>query len=331
MMKYTSFFILVLVIGVVFATAKKYNKYDDEENDEGYGKYHKNAYYDDDEENDEGYEKYHKNAYYDEEDEEDEDYGHHKTHKKYKYKDNEDDEEDEDYKPKKHKYYDDEEEDEDYYKPKKGKKYQYDDEEEDESYYKPKKSYKHGYGYTPEEHDDYDHGDYGHEIFKKDSNGGDYIPHLHPRYDLLQDLRVEGIVSDKSKFVGTLTVTGAKYEKNTLYFKGYVIEDGSTKKILFDWTPGSIEVPLEVEEPKKRQVTPPGCSILNLVLGPLNLNLLGLVVSLNTVVLNIVANTGANNLLGNLLCGIAGLLNNTSLAGLTATLTGILNGIVSGL
>ncbi len=51
------------------------------------------------------------------------------------------------------------------------------------------------------------------------------------------------------------------------------------------------------------------CNILNLTLGPLDLNLLGLQVHLNQVVLNITAQPGAGNLLGNLLCDVAGLLN----------------------
>src|SRR5262245_9562737 len=53
------------------------------------------------------------------------------------------------------------------------------------------------------------------------------------------------------------------------------------------------------------------CDVLNLVLGPLDLNLLGLEVHLNRVVLDIVARTGAGNLLGNLLCAVAGLLDGT--------------------
>jgi hypothetical protein len=51
------------------------------------------------------------------------------------------------------------------------------------------------------------------------------------------------------------------------------------------------------------------CEILNLVLGPLDLNLLGLEVHLDQVVLNITANPGPGNLLGNLLCAVANLLN----------------------
>ena len=51
------------------------------------------------------------------------------------------------------------------------------------------------------------------------------------------------------------------------------------------------------------------CEILDLVLGPLNLDLLGLVVTLDTVHLNITAEQGPGNLLGNLLCAVAGLLD----------------------
>ena len=51
------------------------------------------------------------------------------------------------------------------------------------------------------------------------------------------------------------------------------------------------------------------CEILTLVLGPLHLELLGLVIDLNQVVLEITAEPGPGNLLGNLLCGIAGLLD----------------------
>ncbi|MGO4597919.1 ABC transporter substrate-binding protein [Terrabacter sp. 2RAF25] len=66
------------------------------------------------------------------------------------------------------------------------------------------------------------------------------------------------------------------------------------------------------------------CDILNLVLGPLHLNVLGLVVDLNQVVLNITGATGAGNLLGNLLCGIAGLLDGNGLSGLTNLLNRLL-------
>jgi hypothetical protein len=51
------------------------------------------------------------------------------------------------------------------------------------------------------------------------------------------------------------------------------------------------------------------CDILKLRLGPLHLDVLGLVVDLNRVVLDITAEPGPGNLLGNLLCAVAGLLD----------------------
>jgi len=69
---------------------------------------------------------------------------------------------------------------------------------------------------------------------------------------------------------------------------------------------------------------PDACNVLNLVLGPLNLNLLGLVVTLNQVHLNITAVPGS--LLGDLLCDVANLLNSGgALSGLSALLNEILS------
>jgi hypothetical protein len=67
------------------------------------------------------------------------------------------------------------------------------------------------------------------------------------------------------------------------------------------------------------------CDILRLVLGPLDLNLLGLRVQLNRVVLNITGETGPGNLLGNLLCAIAGLLDR---GGLLSIIRNLLNAIL---
>ena len=74
------------------------------------------------------------------------------------------------------------------------------------------------------------------------------------------------------------------------------------------------------------------CQILNLVLGPLDLNLLGLRIQLNQVVLNITAIAGAGNLLGNLLCAVANLLNaGGPLANLLTQLSTLLNQILGAL
>ena len=76
-------------------------------------------------------------------------------------------------------------------------------------------------------------------------------------------------------------------------------------------------------------ITPLGratCDILSLVLAPLDLDLLGLQVHLDRVVLNIVAVSGAGNLLGNLLCAVTGLLDQ---GGLLTQVSQILNAILA--
>jgi hypothetical protein len=76
---------------------------------------------------------------------------------------------------------------------------------------------------------------------------------------------------------------------------------------------------------------PSSCQILNLTLGPLDLNLLGLVVHLDTVHLTITAVPGPGNLLGNLLCAVAGLLDNNNLGNALAALLNQIIGILNGL
>ena len=70
--------------------------------------------------------------------------------------------------------------------------------------------------------------------------------------------------------------------------------------------------------------TTSSCTILHLVLGPINLNVLGLQVTTNQIVLDISAIPGPGNLLGNLLCDIANLLNNPN-----QTLVGLLNNLIN--
>jgi hypothetical protein len=67
------------------------------------------------------------------------------------------------------------------------------------------------------------------------------------------------------------------------------------------------------------------CDILNLDLGPINLDLLGLVVDLSPVSLDVTAVPGPGNLLGNLLCAVVGLLDQGPAGGQG----GILNQLLS--
>ncbi len=70
------------------------------------------------------------------------------------------------------------------------------------------------------------------------------------------------------------------------------------------------------------------CTILTVDVGAVHLNLLGLVVDLAPIHLNITAQQGAGNLLGNLLCSVANLLNNN---GPVQGIAGLLNNILRNL
>lgn len=105
-------------------------------------------------------------------------------------------------------------------------------------------------------------------------------------------------------FVGTVTVTGVQVVNGVLQavveISGNVVNGLGAPVAGSPITQNNLAVPLQVTGT---------CEILNLVLGPLDLNLLGLQIHLNQVVLTIVAVSGAGNLLGNLLCAVANLLN----------------------
>jgi hypothetical protein len=82
------------------------------------------------------------------------------------------------------------------------------------------------------------------------------------------------------------------------------------------------EVPAAAQLPP----IPNACEILDLVPGPIRLDLLGLVVRTNRINVRIDAVPGPGNLLGNLLCAITGLLDppTTSASDLAAALSAIL-------
>jgi hypothetical protein len=73
------------------------------------------------------------------------------------------------------------------------------------------------------------------------------------------------------------------------------------------------------------------CRILDLTLGPLHLDLLGLVVDLNQVHLTITAQQGPGNLLGNLLCAVANLLNGSGSPTALQQIANLLNQILGNL
>ena len=119
-------------------------------------------------------------------------------------------------------------------------------------------------------------------------------------------------------FVGSFTPTTFTNQNGTLAVTGLVT--GTLTTLTGTTVPVSQTVTTTVQN-----ATASGtCDILNLVLGPLHLDVLGLVVDLNQVVLGITAQSGAGNLLGNLLCAVAGLLDGTGTSNLAALLNRLL-------
>lgn len=147
---------------------------------------------------------------------------------------------------------------------------------------------------------------------------------------------VVGRTSEGGKVTGSFTPTRFVQRDGVLYAKGFLKgkikdRDGSVTKFS-----GIKKLP--VKKINGQSVTDArtadraaACDILNLVLGPLDLNILGLQVSLQRVVLDIVAVAGAGQLLGNLLCAVAGLLDGGPLAGLLGQLGNLLNQILAAL
>ena len=115
-------------------------------------------------------------------------------------------------------------------------------------------------------------------------------------FNLLRFTVVDGVLTAVGTLIGTLTTP-----------------TGSTSIVR------TLAIPVD---PVAIQAT---CEILSLQLGPLDLNLLGLVIHLDQIVLDIDAVSGAGNLLGNLLCSVAGLLDGGALGGVGTLLTRILS------
>src|SRR3954466_3390591 len=123
------------------------------------------------------------------------------------------------------------------------------------------------------------------------------------------------------QFTGTYTIDKFVSSGGKLYTVGTMKGKAGSKKI----KKSGVRLPAAVannaaagsSQAKASQVPTPvpplpagnACSILSLNLGPINLNVLGLVIRTNEIQLRIDAVQGPGNLLGNLLCGLTGLLN----------------------
>lgn len=116
---------------------------------------------------------------------------------------------------------------------------------------------------------------------------------------------------DQGTFNGTFTVKWFGVENGALVASGVLSGTLIDENGVFTSIYRTATIPVSLPTVK----VPGGevCDILHLELGPLDLDLLGLVVHLDKIVLDIDAVPGSGNLLGNLLCQIVGLLDGSNL------------------
>jgi len=117
--------------------------------------------------------------------------------------------------------------------------------------------------------------------------------------------------------VAAVQITHFAYENGQLFVDGGLFAPDGTLISAFTHAPATLT--------RGGGPTSPVCPILDLDIGAIHLDLLGLVVDLAPVHLNINAESGSGNLLGNLLCAVAGLLDGPS--PLATAITNLLNNI----
>lgn len=139
-------------------------------------------------------------------------------------------------------------------------------------------------------------------------------------------------------FTGTFRITRFVNSANGIVAQGVLTgigtrtADGAVQSVV-----RTISVPVTIGQGAQAAVAAvPGpitvqavCDILHLDLGPLSIDLLGLHIDLSRVVLDITAEPGQGNLLGNLLCSVANLLNGGNTNAIVNVLNQILN-VLSG-
>jgi hypothetical protein len=125
---------------------------------------------------------------------------------------------------------------------------------------------------------------------------------------------------------GTLAFTGTLDITQFVAQNGQVVALGTLSGTLTNLVTGAVTTITQDVVLPLLQATGT-CPILHLVLGPLDVNLLGLTIHLDQVVLDVSAQSGPGNLLGNLLCGVANALNSNMAATALANLLNLLLGL----
>lgn len=139
----------------------------------------------------------------------------------------------------------------------------------------------------------------------------------------LTNVPITGKARNGNAFRGHFTVNRFVTRHGKTYAEGVLSGTLGSRTVKNRVVDLPASVPSSITTASKTAHTAATCPVLHLTLGPLDLNLLGLKVHLNQVVLNIDAQSGPGNLLGNLLCSVSNLLNAGS--PVANTLTGLLN------
>jgi hypothetical protein len=130
------------------------------------------------------------------------------------------------------------------------------------------------------------------------------FPALAQSSSLLSNIPVTGTLPGGGTFEGVLSITNLAIQNGQLVADGVLTGTVTQAGVVTQITQTFTDIVLSLLNGGAAR-----CDILNLDLGPLFLDLLGLEVDLSAISLDITAVRGAGNLLGNLLCAVAGLLD----------------------
>lgn len=143
-----------------------------------------------------------------------------------------------------------------------------------------------------------------------------------PRGTLLQNLPATGELltatgAPAGDFEGAVTITEVGYDRTSGFWVSGILTgtatpaDGEAQAVeqAFSRIPATLNEQSGALAARSLAPQQQRCQILFLDLGPIFLDVLGLQVDLSEIVLDITAVGGAGNLLGNLLCAVAGLLD----------------------
>lgn len=143
----------------------------------------------------------------------------------------------------------------------------------------------------------------------------------------LNSLPVTGALEDGGTFEGLLDITSLELVDGVLTATGTLSGTATDAAgVVSEIVDQAFTTTIDLLNPGGGK-----CDILFLDIGPIFLDLLGLQVDLSQIVLDVDAVPGAGNLLGNLLCAVAGLLDGGGLGNALNNLLGRINDLLGGL